>query len=351
MSEMDQTLLYREIHQQPQVLTNILHREAGSIDRLAAELRRQAIQRVVIAARGSSDNAARYAQYLFGAVNRVLVSLATPSLFSIYKSPPLLSGSLVLGISQSGRSPDIVSVIEEAKRQGVVSAAITNDPESPLGSAADFVIDLHAHPEQSVAATKSYTGELMVVAMLSAALAGDSSMRNTLHAVPDHVGHTLASVAEGIARCAEEYRAIRASVVIGRGYNYATAFELALKLKELNYIMVEAYSGADFLHGPLAMIEPGFPVVVIAPSGAMLPSMLDLITRLQERGADIISITDNDQIVDQSRISLTMPMTVAEWISPFITVIPGQLLALQLAHSRDIDVDRPRFLQKVTETC
>lgn len=348
--KMNQTLLYREIHQQPQVLTDILRYEADPIAELAVQLRRRSIQRVVIAARGSSDNAARYAQYLLGATNRLLVSLATPSLFTIYHSPPSLDGCLVLGISQSGRSPDIVSVIEEARRQGVVSAAITNDPQSPLGRAADFVIDLHARPEQSVAATKSYTGELMVVAMLSAALAEDASMQDALRAVPDQVSDTLASGAEDVTRCVERYHAIGAGLVIGRGYNYATAFELALKLKELSYMMVEAYSGADFLHGPLAMIEPGFPVVVIAPSGAMLPSMLDLLTRLRERGADIISITDIAEVGDQSQVSLQLPMSVAEWISPFLTILPGQLLALQLAHSRNIEVDRPRFLQKITET-
>lgn len=331
-------------------MTNILRYEASPIAKLAVQLRRRSIRQIVIAARGSSDNAARYAQYLFGTKNRLLVSLATPSLFTIYGSPPLLDGTLVLGISQSGRSPDIVAVIEEAKRQGAISAAITNDPESPLGCAADFIIDLHARPEQSVAATKSYTGELMVVAMLSAALAEDASMQDMLRAVPDQVRHTLASVAEDVTRCVEAYHAMRAGLVIGRGYNYATAFELALKLKELSYMMVEAYSGADFLHGPLAMIEPGFPVVMITPSGAMLPSMLDLLTRLRERGADIISITDRTEIGNQSHVSLNLPMTVAEWISPFITIIPGQLLALQLAHSRNIEVDSPRFLQKITET-
>lgn len=166
------------------MLTSIWRSETDAVDELAAQLRQRSIERVLIAARGSSDNAARYAQYLLGTANRMLVTLAAPSLFSIYRTPPSLAGTLVLGISQSGRSPDIVSVVEEARRQGALSAAITNDPESPLGRAADLVIALHAGEERSVAATKSYTGELMAVAMLSAALADDASMRSALGAVP-----------------------------------------------------------------------------------------------------------------------------------------------------------------------
>ncbi|ACY14031.1 Glutamine--fructose-6-phosphate transaminase (isomerizing) [Haliangium ochraceum DSM 14365] len=347
---MDQTLLYREIHQQPQVLTSIWRSETDAVDELAAQLRQRSIERVLIAARGSSDNAARYAQYLLGTANRMLVTLAAPSLFSIYRTPPSLAGTLVLGISQSGRSPDIVSVVEEARRQGALSAAITNDPESPLGRAADLVIALHAGEERSVAATKSYTGELMAVAMLSAALADDASMRSALGAVPGHVEHTLAAVADQVSRCAEAHREARSFVVIGRGYNYATAFELALKLKELSYMLVGAYSGADFLHGPLAIIEPGFPVLAVAPSGAMLPSMRALIDQLRARGASLVPISDSPAVCESARLSLALPVAVDEWLSPFLSVLPGQLLALELAHARGVEVDTPRALQKITET-
>ncbi len=343
------TQIYKEIHQQPAVLRKLLTSGHAAIDRLAGLMQQRQIKHVVIAARGTSDNAGRYAQYLLGAANGILVSLATPSLFTIYGQPPEFGQALVLGISQSGKSPDIVSVLAEARRQGALTAAITNAVDSDLGGEADVVIDVQAGAERAVAATKTYTAELMAIAILSSALAEDLDRMSRLNQIPDILEATLASE-PAIANLAQRYRYMRHCVVIGRGYNYATAFEIALKMKELTYTLADPYSSADFLHGPLALIEPGFPAVVVAPSGKMLPKMRDLIDSLRQRRAEILVISDDSVTLEAGDFQLPLPQTVPEWLSPIIAVVPGQILAMHLTHVKGLDPDHPRGLAKVTET-
>ena len=341
--------LYREIHEQPAVLRQLITREHQVIRRLAAAIRAREVDYVVIAARGTSDNAGRYAQYLFGAVNRLVVALATPSLFSIYKQPPRFANALVIGISQSGKSPDIVSVLAEARRQGALTAAITNFPDSDLGRQTEHVITLHAGDEKSIAATKTYTASLAAIAALSAELAQQSALQDALEAVPDAVAATLKLSGE-IGSVVERYRYMNECVVLGRGYNYATAFELALKLKELTYTIAEPYSSADFMHGPLALIEHGFPAIVVAPSGVVLPEMQEFIQTLKQREAEIIAISDDVDTLNLARVPLQLPKPVPEWLSPIVSIVPGQLFSMHLAKVRDFDPDHPRGLRKVTET-
>lgn len=341
--------LYQEIHEQPQILAEFLAQEGPAIQALANAIRNRKIDYVVIAARGTSDNAGRYANYLLGAINHLPVALATPSLFTIYQQPPQFKNALVLGISQSGKSPDIVSVLAEARRQGALTAAITNEVDSDLAAQADHVVALHAGVERSIAATKTYTSELMALALLSATLAEDQAMLATLAHVPAAVANVLA-VNDEIRNIAQRYRYMRDCVVIGRGFNYATAFELALKLKELTYTIAEPYSSADFLHGPLALIEHGFPAIVVAPSGIMLPELQSFLQVLRQREAESIVISDDPATLALGRIQLPLHTTLPEWLSPITAIVPGQLLALYLAHARDYDPDHPRGLRKVTET-
>ena len=347
--DLQSTNLFREIHEQPAVLTRLLAAESATAQALAAEIRRRDITNVFIAARGTSDNAARYAQYLWGAANGLPVGLATPSLFSIYQRPPRFRNALVVGISQSGKSPDIVSVVAEARRQGALTAAITNIPGSDLGQTADFVIALHAGEEKSVAATKTYTAELGAVALVSTALSGDAEMARDLARVPEFVAQALATP-NPMERIAERYRYMPACVIIGRGFNYCTAFEMALKVKELTYTVVHPYSSADFLHGPLAVIDEGFPVFAIAPSGVVLPEVMSFLATARERAAELVVVSDDPAALAQARVPLALPTGVPEWISPLVAIVPGQLFAMHLAHTRDYDPDRPRALQKVTET-
>lgn len=347
--DLQTTHLFQEIHQQPAVLAQFLSQSRPAIQALCQAIRQHEVSYVVIAARGTSDNAARYAQYVLGSHNGFSVALATPSLFTLYQRPPRFGKALVLGISQSGKSPDIVAVLAEACRQGVLTAAITNIPDSDLAQQADIVIDLNTGREQAVAATKSYTAELAAIALLSATLRGNPQELADLEQIPQAVARTL-SMDESIAQIAPRYRYMVRAVIIGRGYNYATAFEMALKMKELTYTIIEPYSSADFLHGPLALIEPGFPVVVVAPAGALQAEMTTFIQTLNQRQAEVLCLSDVAQLCQMARIPLRLPAGVPEWLSPITAIIPGQLLAMHLAHTRDYDVDSPRSLRKVTET-
>ena len=349
MTTLEQTHLYREIHEQPDVLRRLLDEEEATAQALADLIHGRNIEHVVIAARGTSDNAGRYAQYVLGAMNGLSVGLAAPSLFTIYRRPPRFGNALVLGISQSGKSPDIVAVLAEARRQGALTAVLTNRTDSPLAEQGDVVINLRAGEERAVAATKTYTAELAAVALLSAALSGATEQAAALRGIPDAFTATLA-VDDTIARVAPRYRYMQRCVVIGRGYNYATAFETALKLKEMTYTIVEPYSSADFLHGPLAMLEPGFPVIVIAPSGLMAAEAVEFTRTLRERQAEVIAVSDDPAVLDQARVPLALPSPVPEWLSPITAIAAGQLLAMHLAHTRDFDIDSPRSIRKVTET-
>jgi glucosamine--fructose-6-phosphate aminotransferase (isomerizing) len=302
-----------------------------------------------IAARGTSDNAARYAQYLFGAYNGLSVGLAAPSLFTLYAAAPRLSRALTIGISQSGRSPDIVAVVAEAKKQGGVTLAITNDPASPLAKAADHTIPLTVGEEKSVAATKTYTNQLMALAMLSAALADDKTRRQELDDVST-------AVADALKKCGPFVEGARAFgtatrfLVLARGFNYATAHEIALKMKEMSYVVAEPYSVADLLHGPVAMLEEGFPVLVVAPSGKGLADVPKLLDLLDERKARVITLSDREEILKRGEVAIPLPTDVPEWLSPIVAVVPGQVWARSLALAKGHDPDKPRGLAKVTLT-
>jgi len=341
--------LSNEIYEQPEVLLRLLDRQTETVARIAAAIRARDVRYAVIAARGTSDNAARYAQYLFGALNRLPVALATPSLFSIYRTPPQLHDALVLGISQSGQSPDIVAVIEEGRRQGALTVAVTNAPDSPLAHAADHVLPLGTGKERSVAATKTYTAQLAALALLAVQLAGDGERLASLRSMPEAVKKTLA-MEEPISLAAQRYAYATECVVLGRGYNYATAFEIALKLKELTYVVAEPYSSADFRHGPVAIVERGFPAVVVAPQGAVYPDMLALACELAAREAELIVISEQDEPLRLARTPLRLPVALPEWLSPFTCIVPGQLLALHVTLAKGYDPDHPRGLKKITET-
>ncbi|MFZ5917302.1 MAG: SIS domain-containing protein [Chloroflexota bacterium] len=343
------SFLQDEIHQQPQVLNRLLERETENARRIAADLRGRAIKYVVVAARGTSDNAARYGQYLLGGHNRLPVALATPSLFSVYAEPPRLDDALVVGISQSGQSPDIVAVLAEARHQGAPTLAITNDADSPLAAHADYLLSLHAGQERAVAATKTYTAQLAALALLSCALGGNTERLDALRRVPATMEQVL-SHEEQVATAVARYRYMDACVVLGRGYNYATAFEIALKLKELNYLIAESYSSADFMHGPIAVVGSGFPALVVAPSGKMFETMRVFSLELKARAAELMVISDDPDLLEEAVTPLPLPMGIPEWLSPIVAVAPGQIFALHLTLAKGNDPDRPQGLQKVTIT-
>lgn len=342
--------LIEEIREQPESLQRLIDTQWSHMCELVAALGDYEIDTVFLTARGTSDNAGLYAKYLWGEHNGLPIALAAPSLFSVYERPPRLRRTLVLGISQSGQSPDIVSVMQEGRRQGVPTLAITNTPDSPLAEAADLVIDIVAGPETAVAATKSYSGQLMAIALLSVALSRDDERYELLRRVPEWVEEIL-RLDDQIKCIAERYRYMRESVVIGRGYNYATAFEWALKLKELTYTVSEPYSSADFRHGPIAMVSQGFPVFAVVPRGRVYPDVMELLRGLkQDHAVELLVVTNSDEAVSLGDRALPLPEAVPEWLSPIVGIVPAQLFVYHLTRAKGFDPDKPRRLQKVTKT-
>lgn len=347
-SEYQNTHLEHEIAQQPEVLQRLLDLETGHVKQIADAIRAFDPVYVYIAARGTSDNAARYAQYLMGIYCRLAVGLASPSIHTLYEVAPNLSRALVIGISQSGRAADVNQVLADAKAQGALTLSITNDADSLLAQTAHHHIPLHAEREISVAATKTYTAELAAVAMLVAALADDDELHQTLQTLPDLVSETL-SMSSSIENWTERYRYISSFASIGRGFNYCTAFEISLKVKELCYVTGHGYSEADFLHGPIAQVQPGFPVVVVAPEGKTLGVMREALQKLHERQAEALVISNDESAFATAHQRILIPQ-MPEWISPIPAVIPGQMFAMYLAMAKGHNVDQPRGLTKVTVT-
>lgn len=342
--------LHSEILEQPACLERLFSSHQKNVEQIAAVIQSRGIQFAFLAARGTSDNAGRYANYLWGAMNGLPLALATPSLFTYYQQPPKLKNALVVGISQSGQSPDIVSVVQEGKRQGNLTLAITNEPDSPLARVADFVLDVQAGPELAVAATKTYTTELMGIAMLSTALAGNEMRWGELEQVAGWVREVLKHD-QAIEQLAQRYRYMQQCVVLGRGFNYATAFEWALKLKELTYVEAEPYSSADFQHGPVAMVARGFPVMAVSPAGKVFDSMMNLLKHLQtDLLAELVVISNAPEALSMAQIPIEIPADIPEWLSPLVGIVPAQLFSYHLTLAKGYDPDQPRTISKITET-
>lgn len=343
-------ILHSEIFEQPHRLENLLKKQRTNIEKIADQIRSKHIESIYLAARGTSDNAGRYANYIWGAYNGLPMALAVPSLFTYYHKPPQIKNSLVVGISQSGQSPDIVSVLAEGKKQGNLTLAITNDIDSPLAQLADFVIDIEAGPELAVAATKTYTNELMAIAMLSAALEKDETRWLELNQVAGWISKVLEQD-ESIAQAVKRFSYMHSCVVLGRGYNYSTAFEWALKLKELTYTAAEPYSSADFQHGPIAMVEKGFPIFAVAPLGCVHDTMVEMLEIAKNTlSAELVVISNSDTALKLAKVPLSFPEETPEWLSPMVSIVVAQLFTYHLTMEKGFDPDKPRTIQKITET-
>ena len=252
----------------------------------------------------------------------------------------------MIGISQSGESPDVRAVVEEARRQGRPTIAITNRGDSPLAASAGAVLPLEAGDELSVAATKTYMNSLGAIALLFASATRDAVARRELAAMPERIEAQLAQS----SRDAAALHGIAGGTVVARGINYGTAFEIALKIRELSGLLFEAWSAADLMHGPVAALAPGWPVLAVAPSGPTLASMTAVIEGLAERGARLVVLADADEVLARASTPMRLVANVPEWLSPLTSVIPGQLAAVQLARQAGGDLDSPHGLSKITLT-
>lgn len=346
--------LESEIFEQPAVLERLLTDGSAAVRAAAGRFADAEIRGMTIAARGTSDHAALYGQYILGLRNRLPVALATPSLASVYRAGPRLRDAGVIGISQSGASPDVVAVLRSAARAGLPTLAITNDEASPLARAAGSVVGLRAGPERSVAATKTYTAELLALAMLSVAFTGrDPARHRSLGSVPRSVQRSLDTAADATSaadRVAELMGTADRVLVLGRGLEFPTAREWALKLKEIAGLHAESFSAADFVHGPLALVRPGDVVLVVAGTGPTLAGLRELVVRLTSLRAGVVVLSDDPGARREARLGMAIPAGIPEWVRPIASIVPAQLFAVALARARGHDPEAPAHIAKVTLT-
>lgn len=339
-----------DIAEQPAGYARLLTPEyADPIARVAAVIARRRPRHVVFTARGTSDHAALYAAYLTEIRLGLPAGLASPSALTVFGARPDYSDALVVGVSQSGGSPDLTEVLRVARDSGALTLAVTNAPDSPLAAAAELSVDIAAGHERAVAATKTYTAELLALLMLVEGVrAGDGVLpdeeRAALDGLPELAARTLDDSTP--TQLAPRYRFAARLVTTGRGYAYPTAREAALKLMETSYLPALAFSGADLLHGPLAMTDPDVPVLAVIGSGPGGGSMREVLPRLGERGADVVAVGSADV---EASARMAVP-EVDERYAPLLDILPLQRLALALALARGEDPDAPRGLKKVTAT-
>lgn len=339
-------LMAAEIAEQPAVWRRQLVEGRQQLDSAARLLAERSPRFVLLLARGTSDHAALYAKYLVEIRHELPAGLVSPSTMTAYKARPDLRDVLVVAVSQSGGSPDLVQSLEVARAQGALTLAVTNNPGSELAVSAEVHLDVMAGPELAVAATKSYTAQLLALyLLLDRVRGGDGS---ATEALPE-LGDQMLARDDELAALAQRYRFAERMVTTARGYSYPTAREAALKLMETSYVSAQAFSGADLLHGPLAVIDPQVPVLAVMAEGVGGEAMRQVIPRLREVRADVFCVGSAAAIAEFSA-GVELPGGVPEELSPLVEILPFQQLALHLAVARGGDPDAPRGLRKVTET-
>ena len=338
----------REIHEQPDAIEATLEAEGEGIRELAARLRAEGVEHVLVVARGTSDNAATYGLYMFGAVTGKLAATAAPSLLTCYETDIDLSRSFVLGVSQSGKATDVIEVMEAGRERGAITCALTNTAESPICAAAEHVLLTHAREEVSVAATKTYTTALAVLHQLATLWAGREDLAEDIRRVPEWLREVLA-LEEQVADDADRFRFMETCHWLARGLNYCTAKEAALKMAECCYVVPSSFSTADFMHGPIATTSPDVPCFVVNAKGKAYDSVSEVVDAVQKQGSELTMISNCEEMLERGRVNLRLP-DMPEECSPMAAVVVGQLLALRIALEKGIDPDQPRGLQKVTLT-
>lgn len=339
-------LMAAEIAEQPAVWRRQLDEGREQLDAAARLVRERSPRFVLLLARGTSDHAALYAKYLVEILHELPAGLVSPSTMTAYKARPDLRDVLTIGVSQSGGSPDLVQSLDVARAQGALTLAVTNNPSSALAQSADFHLDVLAGPELAVAATKSYTAQLLALYLLvDRVRGGDGSAAEALPGL----GEQMLAKDDEMRAVAQRYRFAQRVVTTARGYSYPTAREAALKLMETSYLSAQAFSGADLLHGPLAMIDPQVPVLAVMAEGVGGQAMRQVIPRLHEARADVFCVGAADAIA-QFPVGVPVPGGIPEELSPLLEILPFQQLARHLAVARGGDPDAPRGLRKVTET-
>ena len=347
--------MLEEIRDQPHSLCKTLESGIARAEAFRRHFEKHRPRLIVLVARGTSDNAAQFGRYLIEITTRIPVSLAAPSILTLYGCPVDLQSVVVIGISQSGESTDTNAVLEDARKRGATTIGITNDPNSALAEIVEFPLLLEAGTEISVAATKTYTCQLLALYLVAYALNGGIEL-DALRRIPAWVGANL-DLEEDIEALVERYFFMSRAVTVGRGLNYANALEFGLKLMETCYVVAERFSAADLMHGPIALVERAFPVFVFAPSGVTWPSISGVLDRLQELKAETLVITDsrNTEARDKAARLIQMKTPGADadpedLYTPIPYIVPAQLFAAHLAALKGLNPDLPRTLHKITRT-
>ncbi len=339
-----------EIRQQPEALERTLQTELRRVERFRELIARRKPRTIVLAARGTSDNAAQFGRYLLEITTGIPVSLSAPSVHTLYGAKMDYRDTLLVALSQSGESTDINAVVEAARKQGAITLGITNEAKSALMRTAEHIWFVRAGKEKSVAATKTYSSQLMLMYLLAYAL-GARLKIDDLRKIPAWAASALLLEPE-INALSERYRFMEYAVVVGRGLNYANAFEFSLKLMETCYVVAERFSSADFAHGPIALIERNFPVFIFAPSGVTWPSTQLLAQKMRTLHAETVILTDrkNVEAAAAGTRLICLPERLNELYTAIPYIIPAQLFAASLAAQKGLDPDRPRTISKVTRT-
>ncbi len=344
------TKMLKEIFQQPEVLGGIESENKAVLEKLVKELNSKKIDHAVLSARGSSDHAAVYGQYLLGIYKGVVSALAIPSCITLYGGKPDMARDLVIGISQSGEAADVLAVLELAKSQGAVVVAITNSKESPMAKIAKYHLYCNTGKEESVAATKTFTAQMYLLALLTAYWSADSSLLNNLRKLPESLNLAVDSISAAIGQNVERYRYMDEGFVLARGLCYPVALEMALKIQETCYIKMQGYAVSDFYHGPLAQINPDVPVILLAPVGEAFEDSEAMIDRITTMGTQVMVVTDDKALAKKYEDSVLLPALGSEVTSAFLFTVFAQCFAESLSVSKGLNPDSPRALKKVTIT-
>lgn len=342
------TLMMKEIGSQPDVLEKILSQHLEKIKELCFRIRERGIKFMYIAARGTSDHAAVYAKYLMETYARIPVAFAAPSVITIYGGKPDLSDALVVGISQSGKAEDVIEVVRHARSQGALTVSITNYEDSPLSTESEYHFSCLAGEEKSVAATKTFTSQMMIMAMLASELT-DGGFYEELKEIPAKISELLKQT-EKIETTAGGFKDMQECFVLSRGMNYSIALEGALKIQETCYVRAKAYAMSDFYHGPLALLDSKIPVFVIAPKGKMSEDTMTIMKIMKAHGIKTIAVTNDPEVIKLATTTILIPKGPADCTSPFLSAVAMQVFACKLSLAKGLDPDKPRNIKKVTIT-
>lgn len=341
--------MWNEIWEQPLVLERCIDRNMATIREIVNVLNSMDIRSVCIAARGTSDHAAVYGKYVIELLTGIPVLLAASSVFTMYQGRLKLKNTLVIGISQSGKAADVLEVIRRANEEGAVTVSITNFPDSPVAAEAGYHLCCEAGLEKSVAATKTFSAQIYLLAQLAAEWAGNAEIRTELSGIPQKLSQVFpvsGLIEEKVCR----YRFMSECFVLARGINFAVSLEAALKIQETTYVRAKAFATSDFQHGPIAMVNREIPVILFAPKGPSLKDVSEMAHKLVQDQIELIVVSNNKDMLALGTTAFPIPDTDNDIISPFFNAVVAQMFACRLALEKGLDPDNPRRLSKVTIT-